>query len=374
VAEAAGLADPSRLRWTVEAVDHESIIDTTGGLFDVRGYGHDGDAPAEWSCVVKALERSEGGECDPPDSWCYWRREAAFYSSDLPASLPAPLRAPRAYAVTETSTSCWVWMERVADDLVETWQPDDYHRVAAAAGESAGTQLAHGRPPSRAWLVQGFMRHVLADGGLWAGLMSRESTGSAWTLPLVQESFDRVDNERYDSLWARRHDLLSVLDRLPPVLCHNDFHRRNVLLPKDGTAAPVVVDWAFAGTGAIATDAAHLMGGTIFFCDADVSHAEDLDATIFDGYLAGLRRGGWDGDERLVRLGFTVSIALWQGLTLPGWVGLMLPEEEEVDVERLFGAPAASVRDAWVELYRFALQRADEAVSLSRQLGLSEAG
>jgi len=83
VAEAAGLADPSRLRWTVEAVDHESIIDTTGGLFDVRGYGHDGDAPAEWSCVVKALERSEGGECDPPDSWCYWRREAAFYSSDL---------------------------------------------------------------------------------------------------------------------------------------------------------------------------------------------------------------------------------------------------------------------------------------------------
>ncbi|HEY5135571.1 MAG TPA: hypothetical protein VIJ41_07265 [Candidatus Nanopelagicales bacterium] len=55
-------------------------------------------------------------------------------------------------------------------------------------------------------------------------------------------------------------------------------------------------------------------------------------------------------------------------------MGLMLPEEEEVDVERLFGAPAASVRDAWVELYRFALQRADEAVSLSRQLGLSEAG
>jgi len=105
-----------------------------------------------------------------------------------------------------------------------------------------------------------------------------------------------------------------------------------------------------------------------------VSHAEDLDATVFDGYLEGLRRGGWGGDERLVPLGFTASIALGQGLTLPGWVGLMLPEEEEVDVERLFGAPAASVRDAWVELYRFALQRADEAVSLSRQLGLSEAG
>ena len=88
MAEAAGLADPSRLRWTVEAVDHESIIDTTGGLFDVRGYGHDGDAPAEWSCVVKALERSEGGECDPPDSWCYGdARQPSTRRTCLPRSL-----------------------------------------------------------------------------------------------------------------------------------------------------------------------------------------------------------------------------------------------------------------------------------------------
>jgi len=45
--------------------------------------------------------------------------------------------------------------------------------------------------------------------------------------------------------------------------------------------------------------------------------------------------------------------------------------EAEADVGRLFGASADSVRGAWIELYQFALQRADEAVSLSRQLGLT---
>ena len=372
---AAGVADPSRLRWTVEAVDHARIIDTTGGLYDVRGHPGDGDAPEDLRLVVKVLTRSDGGECDAADSWCYWRREATFYASDLPASLPSALRAPQGYHVTTTSSTCWVWMERVTDELVETWRPDDYHRVAQAAGESAGIHLAQGRPPTRPWLVRGFLRSVLADGGLWAGLMSRESAGSAWTLPVVHETFDRADSAAYDELWGRRHDLLAVLDTLPAVLCHNDFHRRNVLLPSDRAASPVAVDWAFAGSGALATDAAHLVGGTLFFCDVDVSLADELEATVYDGYLHGLRRSGWGGDERLVRLGFCASLALWQGLTLPGWVGIMLSDEDaEADVVRLFGVPAEEVRAAWVRLWRGALQRADEAVSLSRELGLGFRG
>jgi hypothetical protein len=257
--------------------------------------------------------------------------------------------------------------------VVNSWQPDDYHRVALAAGEAAGRSLAGGPPPSRPWLVRGFWGNVLANGGLWANFMSRDSTESAWTVPLVQESFDQADSDRYDRLWARRHDLLAVLDALPQVFCHNDFHRRNVMLPKDETIAPVAIDWAFAGPGAVATDAAHLTGGTLYFRDVDMSQARALDAAVFDGYLEGMHRGGWDGDDRLVRLGYTASIALGQGITMPGWVGLMLTDEDTDSVERLFGAPASTVRDSWVDLYRFALDRADEALSLGRELGLMTA-
>jgi hypothetical protein len=370
VAEGAGVEGAQDLRWTVHVIDHENIIDTTGGLYEVRGNPDQSGAAPVWSCVVKVLQRSEETECDAPGSWCYWRREAAFYASDLPALLPTSLRAPKTYAVTDKSTSCSVWMERVSDDTVETWELDDYHRVAVAAGESAGANLTDGPPPSRPWLVQGFMRSVLADGGFWAGFMSRDSAECAWKVPLVQESFDRTANERFDRLWARRHNILAALDRLPKVLCHNDFHRRNVLLPRDRSKPPVVVDWAFAGPGAVATDAAQLTGGTLYFCDVAISRASDLETAVFQGYLDGLRRSGWEGDVRLVRLGFTASIALWQAATLPGWVGIMLPEEEGVNVERLFGAPAGAVRDTWVELHEFALERADEAESLSRQVGL----
>lgn len=371
VARATGLVGSQTLHWTVHAIDHENIIDTTGGLYEVRGYSGHSDTAAVWSCVVKLLRRSEGDECDAPNSWCYWRREGAFYASDLPSSLPLSLRAPKTYAVTDKSSGCWVWMERVSDETVQTWEMDDFHRVAVAAGEAAGADLTHDRPLSKPWLVQGFLRSVLAEGGFWADLMSRDSAESAWKVPLVQESFDRAAKERFDKLWARRHNVLAALDRLPTVLCHNDFHRRNVMLPKVSTQPPVVVDWAFAGPGAVATDAAHLTAGTLYFCDVAVGRANDLDATVFDGYLEGLRRAGWDGDLRLVRLGFTASIALWQAVTLPGWVGIMLPEEEGVAVEKLFGIPATAVRDVWVELHKFALERADEAESLSRQLGLN---
>jgi hypothetical protein len=371
VAEAAGLANAQSLQWTVEAIDHANLIDTTGGLFHVHGHsGADAEA-ADWSSVMKIVQRSELGECEAADSWCYWQREAAFYSSDLPAALPTSLWAPQCYAVTERSSSSWVWLERVADDLVESWQLDDYHRVAVAAGQSAGDQLHRGGPPSQPWLVDGFLRSVLADGSLWSGFMSRGSAESAWTAPVVQQCFDRRDGERWDTLWSRRHDLLDVLDRLPTLLCHNDFHRRNVLLPRDLASAPVVVDWAFAGSGAVAADAAHLTAGTLFFCDVDIRQAEALEATVFDGYVEGLRRAGWDGDERLVRLGLDASIALYQGVQLPGWVAILLSDDEETDVERLFGAPADAVRSAWVQLWDFAMQRADEAVSLSRSLGLS---
>ena len=74
VATAAGVADAQDLRWTIEVISHQRIIDTTGGLYEVRGYSGEFESEPSWSCVLKVLQRSEGSECDAPDSWCYWRR------------------------------------------------------------------------------------------------------------------------------------------------------------------------------------------------------------------------------------------------------------------------------------------------------------
>lgn len=118
------------------------------------------------------------------------------------------------------------------------------------------------------------------------------------------------------------------------------------------------------------TGPAQLVGGTLFVCDVSIEHAEELETAVFDGYLEGVHSDGWVGDPRLIRLGFTASMAWWHAVTMPGWVGIMLPDEEEVDVQALFGRPAAAVKDVWVELQEFAMDRANEAKSLRSSLGL----
>ncbi|NJO35736.1 MAG: phosphotransferase, partial [Rhodospirillales bacterium] len=109
----------------------------------------------------------------------------------------------------------------------------------------------------------------------------------------------------------QRDRLFHALDRVPQTFCHFDAHRGNLLLQ----AAPIgtrliMIDWATAGSGPIGADAGMLLGVATqrtFF----TQHACDaLDATIFAHYLTGLRSVGWQGDERLVRFGYTATIAL----------------------------------------------------------------
>ena len=87
-----------------------------------------------------------------------------------------------------------------------------------------------------------------------------------------------------------------------------------------------------------------------------------------DGYLDGLRAGGWSGDARLARLGYLISAVLWMGATLPGWAAAMLPEDSGVNVQAMYGLPADGVLAGWVSLTEFLMDRADEARSLMRSL------
>ncbi|MCB0084638.1 MAG: hypothetical protein KDE47_27045, partial [Caldilineaceae bacterium] len=53
-----------------------------------------------------------------------------------------------------------------------------------------------------------------------------------------------------------------------------------------------------------------LFAATLKFIFADATRLAELDQTIFAGYVDGLRDVGWQGDERLVRFGFTALTAL----------------------------------------------------------------
>jgi hypothetical protein len=135
----------------------------------------------------------------------------------------------------------------------------------------------------------------------------------------------------------------------------------------DGQEELIALDWAFCGLGAIGADIAELVGGSTYYFEIEPAQLPEFEETVLDGYSAGLRETGWDGDMRLARLGYLSAIALWSGATLPGWVGGIL----DIDLEQTCGRPAQEVIAGWVMLCEFLMERADEARHLARALGLA---
>ncbi len=118
-------------------------------------------------------------------------------------------------------------------------------------------------------------------------------------------------------------------------------------------------------------DLGELVATSAYFFEVEVGEVGELEATVLDGYLAGLRDAGWSGDPRVVRLGYLVSALLWMGATLPGWAAVMLPDEAGINVPAMYGRSADAVLAGWVTLTEFLLSRADEARQLMGKLGLA---
>jgi hypothetical protein len=356
------------LDWSATPIAHVGIIDTTGGLHRVAGRVRRHGAELEWSCALKILKRPPFDECLGPRSWCYWRREAAFYASSLPSSLPAPTRAPRAYGVDEHDDEAHIWIEYITAPS-SRWRLEDFHRAAHAAGLSAGAFLRERAVPDEPWLVRGFLRSLLADGGFWATRMDPDS-GEAWRSPLA-ESFGAKTRERVVRIWADRDALLSSIDALPHVFGHGDFHPRNLLLPT-GVDEIVAVDWAFCGRAPLGTDLADLVSLAAWFCDIELDDFPAIEQAAFAGYEHGLRTAGCDCDMRLVRLGYATAVALRLGACMPGWAAEMLGPEEAPSSERLYGRPVETTLATWIALEDICLDLADEARELAAQIGLSQ--
>jgi hypothetical protein len=131
------------------------------------------------------------------------------------------------------------------------------------------------------------------------------------------------------------------------------------------------VDWAFASRGALGTDLADLVWGTVFHGDADAGDLAELEEVACTAFEDGARRSGWSGDSRLVLLAYLSATALRWALLLPGWVSWWLDEGGTgSDLGEVFGRSADQLRDDWTALCRHALDRADAAHALRRTLAL----
>jgi Phosphotransferase enzyme family len=206
-------------------------------------------------------------EPDPADPY-YWRREALVYGSGVLDGLDG-LRTPDLLGSFEREDgSVAIWLEDVPQS--PPWTPERLGAFARRLG--AAQALLTRRLPDEDWLPRGFLRRYL---------QLHEIGGTECEAVLAQ------------------------LDALPHTLAHNDLHPANI--HGDGT---VVLDWAFCGLAPLGLDAGVLVGDGVA---DDVIHAEQADAAgtaVWDGYSAGLRDAGFDGDVEAIRWAFLRGTAL----------------------------------------------------------------
>jgi hypothetical protein len=354
--------------WEAAPVSHEKVVRTTGGLFCFRGIGQDSGKPRSWSVILKIVRQLEG-EGEDIQGYDYWRRELLAYQTGLLTDLPAGIRAPRCYGVSAHAGDGWIWMENVQEISQFKWDLAQFAYAAHQLGRFGGAYLV-GRPlPDQPWLCQSIFRNILADGGWWARFINPDNPRNAWQNSTVQKIYSEPLRRRVLQLWADKWRLIGANDRLPRVFCHNDAHRRNFMIPPgaDGTDNLVAIDWAFCGLGGLGNDLGELVGIGLSHFDVEPEAAGEFEAAVLAGYQAGLHSAGWEGDFRLARLGYQISLALWWGATLPHATAITFRDEARVDVLANYGRPIEAVISGWTALAEFTLERAERARVESRE-------
>jgi hypothetical protein len=108
--------------------------------------------------------------------------------------------------------------------------------------------------------------------------------------------------------------------------------------------------------------------GPIIFGDLPVATLPDLEALAWDRYLTGLHAAGWRGDPRLVRLGYTATVAMRRLMMAARCAAFLSDERNVVHTQDVMGEPIDVITDRNRHLFSFCAARSDEARDLMRAL------
>jgi hypothetical protein len=324
-------------------------------VYRVGGHGRDQGRTVPWSLILKvAASSAHGGD---PDGGA---REWHAYRSGLLGDLPGGLVAPRCLgAVVQPDGALWIWLEEISDADGPHWPLARYGLAARHLGQFNGTYLTGRSPPSRPWLSTGWLRGWVAQRAPAIATLRQHREH-----PVVRRRYPGTIVDDMLRLWEERHTFLDALDQLPQTLCHLDAFRRNLLARRtpDGRAQTAAIDWAFMGRAALGEELVPLVLASVGFFAVDLAELPKLDRVVFRGYLEGLRDVGWQGDPRLVRLGYVAAAAL--RYTFPIRLDLRPDASRVAWVEQVFGRPLEAFVDCWVGLHQFTLGLIDEARAL----------
>lgn len=340
-----------------------------------------GVTEASSTAVVKTLCR-DGAVVVPhwtagadPTHWNYWNREALAYVEGVTDAFAAGgIRGPKLLDVVESPDgSIQLWLEEVEGRSGHGLTFDDHLRFARGLGVAQGTLS----PPSA--LGQSLMSlPFLSKGWVRSYALSRPAgpviheDAAAWEHPVVIAGFGEQRHRlraRFGELYKSAPAWFHLLESLPRTLCHLDYWPNNAIAAGSADRADdVLIDWAFAGVGAIGEDPGNWVPDTIFDHFMDPERFEDLDERVWQAYAAGLEESGWQHPIELARLGMCASAIKY--VWLPG---LMVSTADHTGPTGYGGQqsyPLVEVFRRRGVVFERLLGWLDEAASLARALGV----
>jgi hypothetical protein len=334
-------------------------------IYCFTGQGRDQEQKMPWSLILKTVY-PEGDNTDI-SAWDYYKREVDAYRSGWLDDLPGGLATPHSFGVNEhPDGTCWIWLEDVTDDIGSHWPLEHYGIVARHLGQFNGAYLGDRPLPSWPWLSSGWWRKYIAESAPAIPLI-RNSLDH----PLVRREWPGDASDRLSCLWEERDVFLDALDRLPQTICHFDLFRRNLFAqkPAGGGYHTVVIDWAFAGHGAIGEELVPLILANIGFQEVDLAQAQELEDIVFEGYLEGLSNAGWQGDPLQVRLGYAAASLRYGFGDLDWFMAIIMDENQHNWMQQVFGCSIEEVLDHFAQVGSFRDRLIDEARELMDVLG-----
>jgi hypothetical protein len=185
-----------------------------------------------------------------------------------------------------------LWLAHVPGAGGISWSPARLGRFAHQLGVAQARWV--GRVPALPWLSRGWLGQYLCEG---PARRMRELDDGVWDHP-VAAVWPREVRAALRRLWLRRDDVRSAVEAAPRTLCHLDVWPTNLI--EDGPAT-VLLDWSFVGDGAIGEDPANLIVDSVTDGLMDAALLPEVDTAVTDGYLQGLRDGGWPGSPDVAR-------------------------------------------------------------------------
>lgn len=294
--------------WTVDLLTDyaQAVKPNAAGVARVHGTATTSAGEVrDWSLILKLLKSPAGmimpngmvisqAMADDRSSFGYWRREAEAYQGGLLSCLPQGLAAPACYGITASGEQICLWQEEAVNSV--TWSWSHYRTAAYRLGTWQGSYVTGEQTlPACDWLSHRWLQQ-------WVGLpvdkmVELLDCSGAWEKPLVQTHFSAQEIAQVRRLWGERARQLAYLEQLPQALCHLDAYRANFFWHGDTLT---LIDWEFVGAGALGEEMAAFVGATLLLDHVPLAEAAQLEAVALDGYIAGLRAAGWNGDANAV--------------------------------------------------------------------------